>query len=160
MLSGERAGGRRAAGGYSYLLLLLGVAVFSAATAGAVQWGSALWRHDSEDELLATGEDFQRALQAYATANGAGRQCPQELQDLVRDPRVASPRRFLRRVPVDPLTGRSEWGLRRNPSGQIFGVYSLAPGAPLKRANFPPGMETAEGATTYADWVFGSCGFP
>jgi len=151
---------RSGEGGYSYLLLLLGVAVFAAATAGAVQWGTALWRHEAEDELLATGLDFQLALQGYAGGNGAGRQCPRELQDLVRDPRFASPRRYLRRIPIDPLTGRAEWGLRRNPSGQIFGVYSLATGQPLKRSNFPAGMEAAQGATTYADWVFGSCGFP
>jgi general secretion pathway protein G len=45
--------------------------------------------------------------------------------------------KFLRRIPVDPLTGRAEWGLRSmadDPSsptwggGHVFDVHSLAPG--------------------------------
>ena len=45
--------------------------------------------------------------------------------------------RFLRRVPVDPFTGKPEWGLRSiadEPNstswggGNVFDVYSLAPG--------------------------------
>ena len=45
--------------------------------------------------------------------------------------------RFLRHVPVDPFTGRAEWGLRSvndDPDstswggGSVFDVYSLAPG--------------------------------
>jgi len=48
--------------------------------------------------------------------------------------------RFLRRIPVDPMTGRAEWGLRSTNDdpdstswggGHVFDVYSLAPGTGL-----------------------------
>jgi len=45
--------------------------------------------------------------------------------------------RFLRRIPVDPFTGKPEWGLRNSNDdanstswggGHVYDVYSLAPG--------------------------------
>lgn len=45
--------------------------------------------------------------------------------------------RFLRRIPVDPFTGKAEWGLRSSSDdansaswggGHVYDVYSLAPG--------------------------------
>jgi general secretion pathway protein G len=45
--------------------------------------------------------------------------------------------RFLRRIPVDPLTGKAEWGLRSSSDdanstswggGHVYDVYSLSPG--------------------------------
>ena len=63
-------------------------------------------------------------------------------QDLVRHVR------FLRRIPVDPVTGRSEWGMRSvqdDPAStswggkNVFDVFSLATG-------------TALDGTRYADW--------
>lgn len=45
--------------------------------------------------------------------------------------------RFLRRIPVDPFTGKAEWGLRNTSDeatstswggGHVYDVYSLAPG--------------------------------
>jgi general secretion pathway protein G len=45
--------------------------------------------------------------------------------------------RFLRRIPVDPLTGKAEWGLRNSSDdanstswggGHVYDVYSLSPG--------------------------------
>jgi general secretion pathway protein G len=56
--------------------------------------------------------------------------------------------RFLRKIPVDPMTGRAEWGLRavqddpesRSWGGKnVFDVYSLSQG-------------TAMDGTKYADW--------
>ena len=52
--------------------------------------------------------------------------------------RLSGRMRFLRRIPVDPMTGRTEWGLRSvndEPSsatwggGSVFDVYSTAPGS-------------------------------
>ena len=45
--------------------------------------------------------------------------------------------RFLRRIPVDPFTGKAEWGLRNTSDeatstswggGHVYDIYSLAPG--------------------------------
>ena len=59
---------------------------------------------------------------------------------LARDQDEPQAVRFLRSVPVDPMTGRSEWGLLSvsdNPQGRswsgrnVFDVYSLSPGIAL-----------------------------
>ena len=59
---------------------------------------------------------------------------------LARDPDEPETIRFLRSVPIDPMTGRREWGLlsisddpqSRSWSGRnVFDVYSLSPGIAL-----------------------------
>lgn len=67
--------------------------------------------------------------------------CPESLEVLVEGvPATGSASRkirFLRRIPVDPFTGRAEWGLRSSNDeptstswggGHVYDVYSLAPG--------------------------------
>jgi len=72
----------------------------------------------------------------------------------VQDPRYLATRRHLRRIYLDPMTGTREWGLLKGPDGGIVGVHSLSPAAPMKRANFPVGLDAFEKAKTYADWKF------
>lgn len=64
-------------------------------------------------------------------------------QDLIRHVR------FLRRIPVDPMTGRAEWGMRSvqdDPGSSswggkdVFDVFSLSSGTAL------------DGTTKYSDW--------
>ncbi len=76
---------------------------------------------------------------------------PKELKLLVEGVNVVgqlTKRKFLRRIPVDPMTGKAEWGLRSYQDdfdstdwgGQdIYDVYSLSPG-------------TALDGTKYKDW--------
>lgn len=77
---------------------------------------------------------------------------PPDLETLVRGVQIgpSSDRRirFLRRIPVDPLTGRADWGLRAvqdDPDStswggkNVFDVYSHSTG-------------TAIDGTRYADW--------
>ena len=67
--------------------------------------------------------------------------CPASLEALVEGvPMTGSASRqmrFLRRIPIDPLTGKAEWGLRNSNDdpkstswggGHVYDVYSLAPG--------------------------------
>jgi type II secretory pathway pseudopilin PulG len=148
------------------VLLLALVAVIGLVTAQAVSVGSTIARREAEQELLRIGGEFERALRGYmSTAPGAvpggvsvaasGFTGPHALQELVRDPRAPGVRRFLRRVYADPLTGREEWGIVRDPQGGIIGVYSLAEGVPIKRGGFPPLRKSFEDARSYSDWVFG-----
>jgi hypothetical protein len=37
---------------------------------------------------------------------------------------------------------------------RIAGIYSTAPGKPIKLTNFGPQMERFDNARSYADWVF------
>lgn len=141
--------------GFAYLLLMLALAVIGIAAAFAVSLGAASSRRDAELHLLAIGAEFERALAAYAAtggrAPGAG---PRQLEDLLKDPRTAGLRRHLRQIYVDPLTGESRWGVIRNAQGSIVGVYSLAPGVPIKRSGFREGQESFVEADSYSQWTF------
>jgi hypothetical protein len=151
MPSGSR--GPRCAG-FSYLLLLLLLAVLAVATTGSLALGHAMERRTAERALLATGEEFRLALLSWRAGGGTG---PTELAELLRDPRVPGVRRHLRRLPYDPMTGRAEWGLVRDNGGRITAVFSLAEGTPIQRDGFD-GVRQAgfEGAESYAQWVFGA----
>jgi type II secretory pathway pseudopilin PulG len=154
---GHRLRGSLAQGGFTYLLLLVLIAALSAVAAVSLQQGSALSRREREVELLHLGRQFQSALQSYQVATPAGsRARPRTLEELVRDDRAPVPRRHLRRVLIDPITGHAEWGLLRDPTGEIVGVYSLAPGSPIKQSGFDPAFEHFREAKSYADWVFGA----
>lgn len=129
-------------------MLLVLLAVLGTASSAAVGLGAAAARRDAEQHLLVIGAEFQQAL-----ASHAGR--PRALAELTKDPRAPGIRRHLRRIPIDPLTGRDRWGLVRDAQGGIVGVHSLAPGAPLKRTGFDPRWNTFEEARSYQEWVFG-----
>ncbi|HSO06081.1 MAG TPA: type II secretion system protein, partial [Pelomicrobium sp.] len=145
---------RLAQRGFTYLAILLAVAIAGAGLAAT----GVLWSVESqrarERELLWVGAQYRNALQSYSRQGTVGGRLPRSLEDLVRDPRTADVRRHIRRLYPDPLTGSAEWGLIRVADGGIIGVYSLSERAPIKRAHFPPGFEHFEGAERFADWKF------
>ncbi|MBL0420160.1 type II secretion system protein [Ramlibacter sp. AW1] len=153
--------------GFTYLALLIALAVIGLWATQSLEMGASAARRNAERELLAIGGDFERALRSYANLppeRGAGAgvptpgaRGPRELQDLLRDPRVPGIRRHLRRVPHDPLTGRAEWGLVRDEAGFIVGVHSLASGRPIRQVKVEgaSALSTSQLADSYADWVFG-----
>ena len=147
---------RRGQEGFTYLGLLIVLAVLGVAAAGTLQMGAVLQRHAAEEELLAIGLDFRDALKSYAHATpGGAPAAPRTLQDLVRDPRYPNPRRHLRRIPADPLTGKIAWGLILGPDNQsIVGIRSLSKDKPIKIAHFPLAFQGFEAKASYADWIF------
>jgi type II secretory pathway pseudopilin PulG len=145
-----RSGDQR---GFSYLLLLLLLAVLAVATTGSLALGHVMERRAAEEALLAAGEEFRLALLSWRRGGGTG---PAELSELLRDPRVPGVRRHLRQLPFDPMTGRAEWGLLRDTQGRIVAVYSLAEGEPIKRDNFDALRQAGfEDADSYTRWTFG-----
>lgn len=146
--------GRRPAG-FTYVGLLIAVAVIAAGSTAVLGAGANLQLRDNEAELLAIGREFRRALQAYADATPVGQPAaPRELAELLRDPRYLGVRRHLRRIHPDPLTGKNEWGIERSPDGRISGIHSLSPTPTLRRTGFPTGMEGFENAERHDEWVF------
>ena len=140
--------------GFTYVGLLFAIAFISLLLASAGQvWKTAAQR-EREQELLFIGQQFSEALSAYHSATpGEPKQWPHRLEDMVEDKRWPVPRRYLRKVYLDPLTNRKEWGLIRI-GEEITGVYSLAEGKPIKQGNFPPSLDAFAGASSYRQWRF------
>ncbi len=111
-------------------------------------------RRDQEEQLLAIGRQFQRAFLSYRNATPAGEASyPGSLIDPLEDRPGPVMRRHLRKIFVDPMTGRAEWGEVRL-GGRITGVHSLATSTPIKRAGFGEAVERFDTARTFNDLIF------
>jgi len=146
--------GPAGARGFTYVGLLLTVAIMAAGLAAIGEVASTAAKRDREAELLFVGNQFAQAIAQYAAASPGAQQYPPTLEDLLADKRYPNVRRHLRRIYPDPLTGRADWVLVRVPGGGIVGLHSQSLARPLKTANFPPGYESFNGATTYSAWQF------
>ncbi|WP_058048379.1 type II secretion system protein [Janthinobacterium sp. Ant5-2-1] len=142
--------------GFTYLGLIILVAILGLVGAAGLKMGSLLQRQAAEQELLDIGAQFSDALYSYAAATPPGQpQQPPSLAALLRDPRTPQLRRHLRKLFVDPITGRAEWGLLYQPgSNGIIGVHSLSQTAPLKIGNFEARFTGFEGKTHFSEWRF------
>ena len=147
------ASGSREAG-FTYLAMLLAVAVIGIGLAAAGQSWSTAAQREKEAELLFAGGEFRRAIRSYYFASPGAPRYPRQLQDLLRDDRFPSVRRHLRRLYRDPMTGGREWGLVEAPEGGLMGVHSRSAASALKTANFTEANRDLEGRTRYADWKF------
>ncbi len=152
--------------GFTYIVVLVAVAISAWAASAALQLGALAGRRDAERALLAAGFELEQALYSYAGVpwpNGAPPTDPQtlrwrgprEMDELLRDPRVAGVRRHLRRLRSDPMTGQLQWGILRDHSNHIVGFYSLAHGRPIQQTAFDPPRAHFESADSYQRWVFG-----
>ncbi|QOY95824.1 type II secretion system protein [Massilia sp. UMI-21] len=147
---------RRQQAGFTYLGLIIFVFIVGLVGAATLKIGALLQRAHAEQELLEIGAQFSAALKSYADATPRGRPPqPMSLEELLRDTRFPSPRRHLRKIFVDPVGGKAEWGLvRAGAGGRILGVHSLSQAAPLKQGNFDrrfPGFDRRE---HISDWTF------
>lgn len=150
-----RQPGRRRARGFTYIGVLILVAMMGIALAAAGDIWHTASKREKEQELLFIGDQYRRAIgQFSANTPGKARRHPLSLEELLQDPRHPGIRRYLRKVYPDPMTGKAEWGLIAGPGGEIFGVYSLSEDEPLKKANFRLAEKDFEGKTKYSEWVF------
>lgn len=140
--------------------LIILVAILGLVGAAGLKMGSLLQRQAAEQELLDIGAQFSDALHSYAAATPPGQpQQPTSLADMLRDPRVPQLRRHLRRLYVDPITGKAQWGLLYQPGGNgIIAIYSLSQDQPLKQGNFEARFTGFEGKTHFSEWKFSMAG--
>ena len=122
--------------GFTYIGLLIAVVFFGLGSVGAARILASTERAERESELLFIGHQFRQAIRTYVQSGPKAGQYPATLQDLLQDSRSPTPRRHLRRLFIDPVTGKADWGLVTAPEGGIMGVYSLSDREPQKRANF------------------------
>lgn len=142
-------------GGFTYYALLIIVAVIGVTLAAAGEVWHLAQKREKEQELLFAGNQFRQALNSYyENSPGRERHFPSNLEDLLKDPRYPSTKRYLRKIFRDPVTGSTRWGVLKGPDGEIYGVYSLSEEEPLKKGNFSLPDKNFEGKMKYADWVF------
>jgi type II secretory pathway pseudopilin PulG len=148
-------------GGFTYLGLVIFIAIIGMVGAATLKIGSLLQRAAAEEELLEIGAAFSAALQSYAAATPRGTppQPPPTLQDLLKDPRFPGVRRHLRKIFVDPMTGKAEWGIvYLGDKKGVLAVYSLSTAKPLKIANFDSRFQNFENKEKISDWKFMATG--
>ncbi|MHB1077680.1 type II secretion system protein [Thiobacillus sp.] len=146
--------GKTAQSGFTYLLVLMLIALIGMGLAAA----GTLWRteaqRDHEADLLFIGDQYREAIRSYYELDPAQPRLPQSIDDLLEDNRRPNIVRHLRRAWRDPLTN-GEFALIREPDTQgIVGVYSPAPGRPFKTAGFSAKDEAFKDAKSYARWRF------
>ncbi len=142
--------------GFTYLGLIILLAIMALVAAAGLKMGTLLQRAAAEEELLEIGAQFSEALRSYAAATPPGKPTqPPTLQDLLKDPRFPNPRRHLRKIFVDPVTGKAEWGvIWLGDKIGVLGVYSLSDARPLKIANFDIRFLNMENREKISDWKF------
>jgi type II secretory pathway pseudopilin PulG len=146
----------RRAAGFTYVSLVILVAILGLVAATSVKLGGMLQRSRAELALLDIGAEFSNALQSYADATPAGKPTqPPSLKDLLKDPRFPTVRRHLRKIYIDPVTGKAEWGIvyLANQVG-VVAIYSLSQDKPVKIGNFPVRFQAFDSKAHISDWKF------
>jgi type II secretory pathway pseudopilin PulG len=144
----------RAQRGFTYVGLLLAVALAGVALAAAGTLWSTTAKRDKESELLFVGDQFRRAIGSYYEGTPGAKRYPRKFEDLLEDKRLAVTRRHLRQVYADPMTGKADWELVRLADGAIVGLHSRSDASPMKVGNFGPRDASFADAKSYREWVF------
>lgn len=134
-------------------MVLAAVVIVGILADAAVALSSRMTRADREAELLFRGQAYRNAIKSYYEAGNPVKAYPRALEGLLKDPRFPN-KHHLRTLYADPLGQDKGWVLIRAPDGGIAGVASASKEEPLKKANFPKGLEKFEAAQSYSDWVF------
>jgi type II secretory pathway pseudopilin PulG len=144
--------------GFTYMGLLMVVAIAGIGLAGV----GIIWSQDAqrerEKELLFIGDAYRKAIGSYYESSlGTNKQFPTSLEELVLDKRFPIIKRHIRQLYADPMmikeVTKTEWGLILQ-QGRIVGVHTLSEQAPIKKTGFNAGDDTFSEAEKYSDWKF------
>jgi len=148
---------RLSSGGFTLIELIVATAILVILTGLAVPMARISIKRERERELRRDLWELRDAIDRYKDAADRGgfqikvgsEGYPPDLDTLVNCVDVAEKKlRFLRKIPTDPMTGNTEWGLRSmqdDPTsdswgGQnVFDVFTKSPGTGLD-------------GTPYKDW--------
>lgn len=143
--------------GFTLLELIVATTILIILTGMAVPLARVSVKREREHELRAALWTLRDAIDRYKDAADRGsfqtkvdsNNYPPDLDTLVKGVDVAGKKlKFLRRIPIDPMTGKDEWGLRSmqdDPTSDswgeqnVFDVYSKS-------------QDTALDNTKYKDW--------
>ena len=156
-MSSKRPIRKRAERGLTLMELIVTVAILAILASAAVPVARFKVKRDRERELRRDLWEMRDAIDHYKDAADRGafqtkvdsQNYPPDLEELVKGVDIQGKKvKFLRRIPVDPMTGTTEWGLHSmqddpksdSYGGQsVFDVYSKSTG-------------TALDGTKYSDW--------
>ncbi len=148
---------RRHERGLTLVELIVTVTILAILASAAVPIARFKIKREKERELRRDLWEMRDAIDHYKDAADRGafqtkvdsQNYPPDLETLVTGVEVQTKKvRFLRRIPVDPMTGKAEWGMRSmedDPKsdsfsgGSVFDVYSKSTG-------------TAMDGTKYSEW--------
>jgi general secretion pathway protein G len=155
---------RRSPEGFTFVELVVATAVMLILASAAMPLARVSIKRQRETDLRRTLRELRTAIDKFKDNADAGRIAASELQfgsenyptsfeQLVNGVAIANDAtghklKFLRRIPIDPMTGKADWGLRSHEDapdskawgGQnIYDVYSKAEGVALD-------------GTKYRDW--------
>lgn len=141
--------------GFTYVGILLIVAIMGVGLAKTGELWGTLQKREKEAQLLFVGGQYRLAILRYYQNTPSGvKQGPANLEDLLKDPRTPSVQRYLRKPYIDPFTGKSDWMPVKGADGRIIGVHSQSTGHPLKQENFSWNDRFLAGKDKYSDWLF------
>jgi len=148
---------KRRLGGFTLIELMVAIAILMILTGLAVPMARTAIKRQKESQLRDDLREVRDAIDRYKDASdrlllrekGDDTGYPKSLDILVKGVEINGGKtvRFLREIPVDPMTGQADWGLRavqddpdsRSWAGKnVFDVYSKSQG-------------TASDGTRYAD---------
>jgi general secretion pathway protein G len=152
---------RRSQRGFTLVELIVSFTIMALLTTMAVPLAAYKVKRDKERELRYALREIRKAIDAYKDASLANKidvklgteGYPESLEILVQGVKMSqSPDgkviKFLRRIPMDPMTGTYDWGKRSmqdDPKSQswggqnVFDVYTKS-------------TERARDGTPYAEW--------
>lgn len=141
--------------GFTYLIILFVIAVAGVMlTKTGIYW-SQINQREKERELLFVGNQYRQAIALYYERTPAtAKRFPTKLEDMISDSRFNPPKHYLRKVYLDPILSRKQWGTVTAPDGGIMGVYSLSDTPPIKKTNFSYLDRAFDGGAKYSDWKF------
>ncbi len=150
--SGRRRGARA---GFTYVVLLVILALLGLALAVVgTRWSDQVQR-EREQQLLRVGQLYAQAIAAYHRGSpGSDKTWPKEVSDLLLDPRMLGTVRYLRAAYPDPMVPGAPIGLVRAADNTIRGVYSTSTAAPFAQGTLDLGVVQLAPATRYVDWQF------
>jgi type II secretory pathway pseudopilin PulG len=171
----------RSSAGFTYVgALVMAMIVGIMASRAAVIWKTSAQR-EKETELIFRGMQYRDALRDFygmslepygtvaaqpGTTVGANAQKPviippnaprlSELKDLVSPTTQAQKKPKLRRLYLDPMTGKEFVPIVDQTINRIVGVKSASEAEPIKKANFPYELEPSDfvDKKKYSEWEF------
>ena len=151
------SGRRRSEHGLTLVELIVTVAILSILASAAIPIARFKVKREKERELRRDLWEMRDAIDHYKDAADKGaiqtkvdsQNYPPDLETLVNGVDIQGKKvKFLRRIPVDPMTGKAEWGLHSmqdDPTSDSYGGQSVFD-------VYSKSQETALDGTKYSDW--------